>query len=109
MVPMGAAQGFRDDGVDQGQLALWLLALVFVLVSGIARSAQQQAAGLSQVNSSVSGMEKILHQSVAMVDSTVASTQVLNDDAGRLKALLDQFKLGRRGRPVDTLEAGRAA
>ena len=75
----------------------------------LALSAQQQAAGLTQVNGSVSGMEKILHQSVAMVDSAVVSTRSLNDDAGRLKALLDQFKLRERGRQGGDLERGRAA
>ncbi len=96
-VESGSALIARTDGMLRrvvGQVAE-----IDTLVSGIAQSAQQQAAGLSQVNGSVSGMEKILHQSVAMVDSAVVSTRSLNDDAGRLKSLLDQFKLrGRRDR-----------
>ena len=85
------------------------VAEIDTLVSGIAISAQQQALGLGQVNSSVNGMEKILHQSVEMVDSTAASTRALSDDAGRLKTLLDQFKLGRRHRDAKGFEQGRAA
>ncbi len=93
-VESGSALIVRTDGMLQrvvGQVAE-----IDTLVSGIAQSAQQQAAGLSQVNGSVREMEKILHQSVAMVDSAVSSTRSLNDDAGRLKALLDQFKLPSR-------------
>jgi methyl-accepting chemotaxis protein len=106
-VESGSALIARTDGmlrrvVDQ-------VAEIDTLVSGIALSAQQQASGLSQVNGSVSGMEKILQQSVAMVDSSVVSTRSLNDDAGRLKALLDQFKLRGRGRPPGAFERGRAA
>ncbi len=101
-VESGSALIARTDGMLRrvvGQVAE-----IDTLVSGIALSAQQQAAGLSQVNGSVSGMEKILLQSVAMVDSAVVSTRSLNDDAGRLKALLDQFKL-RQGRDLTRSEA----
>ena len=44
-----------------------------------------------------------------MVDSAVVSTKSLNDDARQLKALVDQFKLRRRGRRVGDFERGRAA
>ena len=106
-VESGSALIVRTDGmmrrvVDQ-------VAEIDTLVSGIALSARQQASGLSQVNSSVSGMEKILQQSVAMVDSAVVSTGALNDDAGQLKALVDQFKLRGRGRQGGDFERGRAA
>ena len=106
-VESGSALIARTDGMMRrvvGQVAE-----IDTLVSGIALSARQQASGLSQVNSSVSGMEKILQQSVAMVDSAVVSTRSLNDDAGQLKALLDQFKLRGRRRQGGDFERGRAA
>jgi methyl-accepting chemotaxis protein len=102
-VESGSALIARTDGMLRrvvGQVAE-----IDTLVSGIALSAQQQAAGLSQVNGSVSSMENILQQSVAMVDSAVVSTRSLNDDAGRLKALLDQFKLRGRGGDLPRSEA----
>ncbi|MCU1418810.1 MAG: methyl-accepting chemotaxis protein, partial [Schumannella sp.] len=102
-VESGSALIARTDGMLRrvvGQVAE-----IDTLVSGIALSAQQQAAGLSQVNGSVSGMETILQQSVAMVDSAVVSTRSLNDDAGRLKALLDQFRLRGRERDLPRFEA----
>jgi methyl-accepting chemotaxis protein len=106
-VESGSALIARTDGMMRrvvGQVAE-----IDTLVSGIAQSAKQQASGLSQVNGSVSGMEKILQQSVAMVDRAVVSTRLLNDDAGQLKALVDQFKLRGRGRQGGDFERGRAA
>jgi methyl-accepting chemotaxis protein len=103
-VEFGSTLIARTDGMLQrvvGQVAQ-----IDTLVSGIASSAQQQASGLSQVNGSVSEMEKILRQSVVMVEGAVISTRTLNDDAERLKALLDQFKLpGGSQRDADRSQA----
>jgi methyl-accepting chemotaxis protein len=65
------------------------------LVSEIAASAQNQAQGLSQINTAVNQMDQVLQQNAAMVEETAAATQTLNDDAGDLAGLVGQFQLPR--------------
>ncbi len=65
-----------------------------VLVSEIAGSAQEQSAGLSQVNSAVNQMDQVTQQNAAMVEEATAASHALADEAEELVRLVGQFRLG---------------
>ena len=65
-----------------------------VLVSAIAGSAQEQAAGLNQVNSAVNQMDQMTQQNAAMVEESTAASHALADEAEALARLVGHFRLG---------------
>jgi methyl-accepting chemotaxis protein len=67
------------------------------LVSGIAASAQSQAAGLKEINVAVNQMDQVLQQNAAMVEETSAATQTLSQDAEHLRQLVAEFELPNEG------------
>jgi len=64
------------------------------VVSEIAASAQEQAAGLAQVNTAMNHMDQMTQQNAAMVEESTAASRSLASDAGDLKALVGQFRAG---------------
>ncbi len=65
-----------------------------VLVSDIAGSAQEQAAGLNQVNSAVNQMDQVTQQNAAMVEESTAASHALAEEAEVLATLVGHFRLG---------------
>jgi methyl-accepting chemotaxis protein len=63
------------------------------LVSGIARSSEQQARGLSQVNVAVGEMDGMTQQNAAMVEQATAAARELAAEADALAQDVDGFKL----------------
>ena len=66
------------------------------LIASISKSAEVQAAGLQQVNSAVSDMDKVTQQNAAMVEESTAAARSLATQADELSHLVDRFKLGGR-------------
>ena len=66
------------------------------LVGDISHSAQEQAAGLNQVSTAVSQMDRLLQTNAGMVEEATASSHVLKEQASRLQSLIDNFQLARR-------------
>ena len=64
------------------------------IVRAIAASAQEQAAGLDQVNVAVNQMDQVTQQNAAMVEETTAATQGLMGEAGKLAAEVGRFHIG---------------
>jgi methyl-accepting chemotaxis protein len=64
------------------------------VVSEIAASAQEQAAGLAQVNTAMNHMDQMTQQNAAMVEESTAASRSLATDAGDLKSLVGQFQAG---------------
>jgi methyl-accepting chemotaxis protein len=75
------------------------------LVGNIARSAQEQATGLGQVNDAVNQMDQVTQQNAAMVEEATAASHTLADEAEELSRLVSQFRLGE----VEALPASRLA
>jgi len=73
------------------------------LVDGIARSSEEQAVGLRQVNTAVNHMDQVTQQNAAMVEQTTAATHTLRTEAMDLERQVSGFKLQGQA------EAGRAA
>jgi methyl-accepting chemotaxis protein len=79
------------------------------LVGDIAGSAQQQAAGLAEVNKAVNQMDQVTQQNAAMVEQSTTSSRGLADKAAALAGMVGQFQIGQRAQ-VQTLRAtGRQA
>jgi len=64
------------------------------LISEIARSAQEQATGLNQVNSAVNQMDEFTQKNAAMVEEATASAASLKTEAGMLSGLVSRFETG---------------
>ena len=82
---------------------------ISTLVSEIAASAQEQATGLSQVNSAVNQMDQVTQQNAAMVEQSTAASHNLSDEAERMAQLVSKFGLGEdrpeSGSPARRLQA----
>ena len=64
------------------------------LTGEIASAAQEQATGLSEVNSAINQMDKVTQQNAAMVEQATAASHSLTNEAGELARLVGQFKTG---------------
>ncbi|MCV6594168.1 MAG: methyl-accepting chemotaxis protein [Silicimonas sp.] len=62
-------------------------------VEAIATSSQEQAAGIQEVNTAVSDLDRTMQQNAAMTEETTAATQILSTEAERLNRLISEFTL----------------
>ncbi|WP_426000775.1 methyl-accepting chemotaxis protein [Caulobacter sp. DWR1-3-2b1] len=74
------------------------------LISEIARSSQEQATGLHQVNTAVNQMDQVTQQNAAMVEETTAAASNLNTEARDLAKLVAHFQIGDTYREARSLE-----
>jgi methyl-accepting chemotaxis protein len=89
-----------DAGVDLvGQTGETLTRIVaevlrvHTLVNDIARSSEEQAVGLRQVNTAVNHMDQVTQQNAAMVEQTTAATHSLRGEALDLAGRVGEFRL----------------
>ena len=66
---------------------------ISVTIVEIARSAQEQATGLAEVNSAVSQMDQVTQQNAAMVEQSTAASHALMQEAEQLSQLTSRFQL----------------
>jgi methyl-accepting chemotaxis protein len=64
------------------------------LIAEIAKSAQEQAIGLSEVNTAVNQMDQVTQQNSAMVEEATAAASGLKSEAGELARLVERFRTG---------------
>ncbi|OCW58104.1 methyl-accepting chemotaxis protein [Hoeflea olei] len=62
-------------------------------MTAIASAAKEQSVGLTEVNTAVNQMDQVTQQNAAMVEESTAASASLSDEAGRLGALIGQFRL----------------
>jgi methyl-accepting chemotaxis protein len=67
---------------------------ISAVVTTIARSAQEQANGLQEVNTAVNEMDQVTQQNAAMVEEATASAHALTEETSGLNELVGQFRLG---------------
>ena len=65
-------------------------------MDAIATAAQEQSAGLSEVNTAVNHMDQATQQNAAMVEEMNAAGAGLAQECANLQALLAQFQLGQQ-------------
>jgi methyl-accepting chemotaxis protein len=63
------------------------------LVAEIAVSAEEQSAGLQEVNAAVNQMDQVTQQNAAMVEQSTAASHSLSGEAEELARLVGQFRL----------------
>jgi len=64
------------------------------VVIEIAASAQEQAAGLAEVNTAINQMDQVTQQNAAMVEESTAASHAMAGEAADLARLVGQFKVG---------------
>lgn len=62
------------------------------LVTQIARSSEEQASALSEINTGVTQLDNVTQDNAAMVEETTASSHLLSTDALKLNQLVSAFK-----------------
>ncbi|BDA83630.1 methyl-accepting chemotaxis protein [Aureimonas sp. SA4125] len=62
------------------------------VVTGIARSAKEQAIGLREVSIAADQMDKVTQQNAAMVEQATAAAQTLNDETETLAEMVATFR-----------------
>lgn len=67
------------------------------LVGEIASSAEEQATGLSQVNTAVNQMDQVTQQNAAMVEESTAASHSLASEAAALTELVSKFRISDGG------------
>ena len=77
-----------------------------VIVAEISASAQEQTAGLDQVNTAISQMDQVTQQNAALVSQSSQASKALAEEAGEMSRLVDRFNVGRT---VDSLADRRAS
>ena len=63
------------------------------IIGNIASGAQEQLAGLQQVNTAVNDMDRVTQQNAAMVEETTAASHALAEDTAQVVALIGQFRI----------------
>ena len=70
------------------------MAEIATVVSEIAASAQEQSAGLEQVNTAINQMDQVTQQNAAMVEESTAASRTLAGETNELARLIGQFSIG---------------
>ena len=63
------------------------------LMSAISAASTEQAAGRGQVNEAVASIDAMTRKNAMMVEASAASAASLEDQATRLRTLLESFRL----------------
>jgi methyl-accepting chemotaxis protein len=66
---------------------------VSTMISDISLSATQQTEGLDEIGRSVEQLDGMTQQNAALVEQTAAAAASLKDNANRLTAAMEYFKL----------------
>lgn len=64
------------------------------LVSSIAKVTAEQSAGLNEINTGITQLDRVTQQNASMVEETTEAGQMLNSDATRMGELAAQFEIG---------------
>jgi methyl-accepting chemotaxis protein len=72
-------------------------------IDAIAGSAREQAIGISEINTAVTGMDQMTQQNAAMVEETHAATRNLMRVSAGLKGLADQFTVSQPGHTANVV------
>ncbi len=78
-------------------------------VDAIATGANEQASSLSEINNAVNQLDQATQQNAGLVSSISTASEVMSTGAGKMKTLVDIFKLNRRSAPREPGSAAAAA
>jgi methyl-accepting chemotaxis protein len=83
------------------------VAEIDTLISEIAKSSQEQATGLNQVNAAVNQMDQVTQQNAAMVEQATAAATNLKSESSALAGLVSRFETGDAARRPAAAPAAR--
>lgn len=63
------------------------------IVSEVRTAADEQAGGIGQVNHALAELDKVTQQNSALVEESAAAAEALKEQAARLAALVETFRL----------------
>jgi methyl-accepting chemotaxis protein len=63
------------------------------IISEIAAASQEQSAGIEQVGHAVGQMDQVTQQNAALVEEAAAAAQSLDEQAGKLRDCVGQFRM----------------
>jgi methyl-accepting chemotaxis protein len=88
-------RGVRLVGDTGGALAdiVQKVGEIDALIAEIAQSSQEQALGLSQVNTAVNQMDQVTQQNAAMVEQATAAASGLKAESAELNRMISSFKI----------------
>jgi hypothetical protein len=66
---------------------------VSALIAEIAQASQEQSAGIGQVNSAVTQMQRVVERNAAMVEHAARATETMNGQAAELLKVASRFQL----------------
>jgi methyl-accepting chemotaxis protein len=66
---------------------------VSALIAEIAQASQEQSAGIVQVNTAISQMERVVERNAALVDHATQATEAMNAQAAALLDMASGFRL----------------
>ncbi len=69
------------------------------VMAELAVGAQEQATGLTQVNTAINDMDGVTQQNAAMVEQSTAASHTLSQEAANLADLVAQFRVGSSKKP----------
>ena len=78
------------------------------LMADISRSTDEQATGLTEINTAISQLDQVTQQNAAMVEEATAATHSLESQTGELESQLGRFSMA-SGRPAPRPAARPAA
>lgn len=109
---ISTSSGHVSRGVDLVAQAGQALEEIVEAVGGIADhvaeisgSAQQQSAGLAEINASINQLDQVTQQNAAMFEETTAASHSLTREAQNLTDMIAKFKTERRKTARPVLEA----
>jgi hypothetical protein len=69
------------------------------IMSEITAASQEQTAGIEQINQAISQMDNVTQQNASLVEEAAAASEALQEQAGKLSALVSVFRIeGMHGR-----------
>ena len=74
-------------------------------MEAIATSAREQSTGLAEINTAVNHMDQATQQNAAMVEQSTAAAASLSAEAGKLRDLVNQFRLDNEAGQADELRS----
>lgn len=90
------SQGVRLVGNTNTALAdiASKIAAIVTLIADMSKAAQEQSAGLGQVNVAINQMDQVTQQNAAMVEEATAASLSLRREADDMAASMGQFRVG---------------
>ncbi|AAZ97571.1 chemotaxis sensory transducer [Thiobacillus denitrificans ATCC 25259] len=88
-----AGRKLVDEAGDAMDDIVTSVQLVADIIAGTASASQEQSTGIEQVNQAVAQMDELTQQNAALVEQVAAASETLQDQAVKLAAIVDTFKL----------------